>query len=175
MLNKTYRCYCFGNYYLSSIQQGIQAAHAITNMFVKYKTDSDHIDYYEEALFDWAQNDRTMVCLNGGNSEELSKIENFLKNCEGSYSVEPLSSCIIPWSSFNEDKQSLNNALTSIACIVPESLYDKAKIINNRQTKVMWDEVSKSNIIEYPGTEIFSLNYYELEFLKILNSCRLAN
>ena len=36
------RAYFFGNMYLSSIQQGIQAAHCLGEMFLKYDADKVH-------------------------------------------------------------------------------------------------------------------------------------
>lgn len=50
------RCYHFGNYYLSSIQQGIQASHSQMELFVKYKETSDpnQDKFQREMLYDWS-------------------------------------------------------------------------------------------------------------------------
>ena len=68
-----YRCFTFGNFMLSSIQQGIQASHAITEMFVKYKKDS----VQKETLYDWAEWHKTMVCKNGGDADGIRGIYEF--------------------------------------------------------------------------------------------------
>lgn len=85
------RCYHFGNYYMSSIQQGVQSAHCQMELFVKYK-EIDLYDYgtsigsnppihiYEAAekadmLFDWAKNHKTMICLSAGNNKQLNEVK----------------------------------------------------------------------------------------------------
>ena len=71
------RCYHFGNMYLSSIQQGIRAAHAQMAMFVKYdKAEAVHLDNIDEyaptvdeklfidstkMLYNWGENHQTMI------------------------------------------------------------------------------------------------------------------
>lgn len=108
------RAYSFTNFYLSSIQQGIQPAHALVDMFVKYKDESPQ----RAALMDWAENHRTMICLNGGNGAELRSIFG---------QVAWLASQLeLPFQKFHEDEQSLDGALTCVAIIVPEYIYQGA-------------------------------------------------
>ena len=112
------RCYHFGNFYLSSIQQGIQAAHAQMELFVKYQDTGinyvedyqptiDEIEYQQKVddLYDWAENHKTMVCLNGGALEDLKNIEELMLNPENKF----------PWSKFYEDESSLGGILTNIS------------------------------------------------------------
>lgn len=106
------RLYTFCNYYLSSIQQGIQSAHVIGEMF------AGGVNMNEAALttlYDWAKNHKTMVVLNGGNSANLAELW---------YKLSDLSEALyLPFNGFREDAQSLNNALTCVGIIIPEKIY----------------------------------------------------
>lgn len=115
--------YGFGNYYLSSIQQGIQNAHVITKISVKYKPLSAQHSQY----INWATNHFTMCCLNGGNSKDLDSLINIFDVDENPF----------PWSVFYEDDQSLNGALTAVGIILPSKIYDTAKAVRERQAKVV--------------------------------------
>jgi hypothetical protein len=129
------RYYGFGNYYLSSIQQGIQAAHCIADMFVKYARYPLSED--TRMLYNWAENHKTMVLLSGGNSDDLKALfqkfaELHLLPC-GSFKEDTQS---LPWGSFKEDTQSLNDAVTHVGIIVPEIIYELATYLRGRGTNV---------------------------------------
>ena len=93
--------YCVGNYYLSSLQQGLQGAHAIVELCVKYQNDIVNL----QKLFYWAKNDKTIINVNGGNCNDLNELVNRLKNTEVIF---------VP---FYEDSDSLNGAITSVAIL----------------------------------------------------------
>ena len=109
------RFYGFGNYYLSSLQQGLQAGHAAVDLYVKYhllqQQDSRQVMYA-----DWAANHKTMVLLNGGNSADLQDLFDFLNTDDNPY----------PFVKFHEDEVSLNGALTYVGMILPPKIYDTA-------------------------------------------------
>ena len=130
------RFYGFGNYYLSSLQQGLQSAHVIGDLFVKYDiTDlrpipqPEHVNQVEkfETLFDWAKNHKTMVLLNGGNSADLDDLHTFLSNEANPY----------PFTKFHEDQQSLCGALTYVGIVLPEKIYANAAMLRNKQAEVV--------------------------------------
>lgn len=106
------RFYAMGNYYLSSIQQGIQAAHALGEMFNQYSYGDSPVG---RTLRDWAANHKTMVLLNGGNSADLSDLWTLLSDERNT---------LYPVSKFSEDEQSLDGALTCVAILLPESMYE---------------------------------------------------
>ena len=106
------RFYAAGNYYLSSIQQGIQAAHVLGEMITKYPSGDGPVG---EQLSDWRVNHKTMILLNGGNADSLRGFYSLLERSDASALV---------FAKFNEDAQSLDNALTSVGIIVPARLYD---------------------------------------------------
>jgi len=140
------RAYSFTNFYLSSIQQGIQPAHAIVEMFVKYK---NHVQESKH-LFDWATNHKTMICLNGGTSADIRDLYFEL--------IHVAEALQLPYSPFNEDEASLDGALTSVAIIVPEKIYMEAAEMRDRD----YD----------PTTSL--LNPAETQLAKILNRYSLA-
>ena len=106
------RFYSFTNYYLSSIQQGIQPGHVVSEMFVKTPmlTKAAHI------LRAWAEDHKTWVCLNGGNSADLATLSEELQDLAARLHL--------PFAAFREDEQSLNGALTSVGLIVPANVYE---------------------------------------------------
>lgn len=106
------RCYHFGNMYLSSIQQGIQAAHAQMELFVKYNPDHPDTKARED-LYYWANDHKTMICLNAGFNSEMQAIKGFLESEENPY----------PWAAFYESEEAMGGLLTNIALVLPESVY----------------------------------------------------
>lgn len=104
------RAYFWCNYYLSSIQQGIQSAHCLAEMMIT--TEPGH---KQTQLHDWATNYKTLIVLNGGNSAQLAELFNDIQNFGVLLNL--------PVAKFSEDEQSLNSALTCVGMIVPESVY----------------------------------------------------
>lgn len=155
------RCYHFGNYYMSSIQQGIQAAHCQMELFVKY--DKTIVPGYntkqKQELYDWAENHKTMICLNGGNLQGLKDIESLFQSEQN----------IFPWATFYEDEMSLGGILTNVCIVLPEDIYEIASKIRSSEytisvTKV-WDKDDKF---------VQELTDFELKLIQVLNSCQLA-
>ena len=111
------RAYFFGNMYLSSIQQGIQAAHATHELFTKYSEPS----FARSTLFDWAEFHKTMILLNGGYAATIQELVNFFAE-QGDHTVKHTVSQY-PFSPFYEELASLNGALTTVGIILPEKIY----------------------------------------------------
>lgn len=108
-----YRAYFIGNMYLSSIQQGIQAAHVLQEMHNKYFFMSSGAAH---ALFEWGRNDKTIILLNGGYASALQELyENLL--------FWSFNGTEFPVAKFHEEHDALNGALTSVGIILPESVY----------------------------------------------------
>jgi hypothetical protein len=120
-----YRFYGFGNYYLSSLQQGLQSAHCIADMFVKYKKKKAQ----KEIVYDWAENHKTMVLLNGGNSLMLAQTHQFFEELKNE-------GMDLPFQLFHEDEQSLNGALTYVGIVVPSEIYELAASLRSGLPKV---------------------------------------
>lgn len=148
------RLYTFCNMYLSSIQQGIQAAHLVADMFVTYKTERYLDGPAEMVLYDWAANHKTMICLNGGNYHDLEAL--YFNLCELGKSLN------LPVDKFNEDAASLNGMLTCCGIVVPARIYDAAREIRERQ------------LTEMDVFTTMSLTKAEYELVRLLNMYGLA-
>ena len=113
------RAYFFGNMYLSSIQQGIQAAHVVGELIVKYTPIPARIRSKQWGpLMEWASDHKTMVLLNAGYSEEIRNLVHFFETEDNPY----------PWHFFKEGKDALDGALTCVGIILPERIYETGKI-----------------------------------------------
>ena len=166
------RLYTFGNFYLSSIQQGIQSAHAQMELFVKYQDTginyaedyqptSNEIEYQQKVddLYDWAEYHKTMVCLNGGALQDLKNIEELMLDLENKF----------PWSTFYEDEHSLGEILTNVAIILPESIYDTAAKIRSGEYTISITKVWDKN-----DEFVLELTDFEKKLIQLINSCQLA-
>lgn len=138
------RAYFFQNFYLQGIHAGIQSQHTTAEMFVKYGIGSDQ----HNMLFDWAINHKTTIVLNGGMQSDLLQIEDLLE-----YSK-------FPWASFREEQNALNGALTNVGVILPEYVYNAPKYTDR------YNEF----YAHFADTELL---YYDLEFVKLLQTKRL--
>lgn len=107
------RLYTFVNFYLSSIQQGIQTAHCVSNLFVMF---NDTTTPEGHALHDWGTNHKTIITLNGGNNQTIHETYQHLLDLGGQLNL--------PVTIFYEDEQSLGGIATSCAILVPEYIYD---------------------------------------------------
>lgn len=155
------RCYHFGNYYMSSIQQGIQAAHCQMELFVKYEKNlvPNYTSVQKQFLYNWAENHKTMVCLNGGNLQGLKNIETLLQREENKF----------PWSTFYEDEESLGGILTNVAIILPESIYDTAAKIRSGEYVIC-----VTAVLDKDGEFVLEMTEFEIKLIALLNSCQLA-
>ena len=116
------RAYFFGNMYLSSIQQGIQAKHCGDEMVVKYApepstTNTPHVDGNYAILYDYLKNHKTVICLNAGYSSTLHEIYAQLNNAtDNPY----------PFAKFHESEEALDGTLTSVGIVIPDAIYETA-------------------------------------------------
>ena len=143
------RAYFFGNMYLSSIQQGIQAQHCTAEMFVKYQ--AGHPEKYHDQLYDWAQNHKTSVLLNGGDCAGLSEIFQVLDSPDNPY----------PWAVFLESNDALRNALTCVGIVIPKRVYVAAELTRKVRRKG-W------------GGYLGEYTEWESKLIDVMNRCGLA-
>lgn len=140
------RAYFFTNLYLSSIQNGIQSAHVIADMFIKYRAKKNSIkdstkysDFISDQLLlleHWAESHKTMILLNGGYSENIRALSEFFQSKSNPY----------PWCTFHEGRDALDGALTNVGIILPEKIYETARMF--RQFKYL-KNVAKDNSVNY--------------------------
>jgi len=143
-MNTEYRVYTFTHFMLSSIQQGIQSGHAATALVDKYY-DAEATYKQDEEAFDkiltWIREDKTIVCLNGGNSESMFEWYRFFNT-----HLNPF-----PWVKFHEDESSMEGILTSIAILLPDRIYDvdleelysMASFVPGQFTEYEWELVNR--------------------------------
>lgn len=181
------RAYFFGNMYLSSIQQGIQAAHAVHEMFVRFpernNQGDNNIKFDGDFLWEWATEHKTMILLNGGYAATIQELVDFFNDGTNPY----------PWADFHEEEASLNGALTTVGIILPEKIYLTAAAIRRNmiysmnesgQTTVreqVWDygsiTVDKENDFGFdvPGPTIMVFSKWEAQMMDKLNQFNLAS
>jgi hypothetical protein len=108
--------------YFAGIHAGIQAAHTLGEMYVKYgnaTATGPEGNQGWNILTHWAEHHKTMVLLNGGYAEELRSLITFFNSNDN-----PL-----PWAHFNESQEAADGCLTCVGIILPEEFYEAAKEI----------------------------------------------
>lgn len=153
---QNYRAYFIGNMYLSSIQQGIQAAHVLQEMHNKYYVMSNGA---ARILREWGQHDKTMILLNGGYSSALNELYNDLMFWSHNGTEFPVAK-------FNEEYDALNGALTSVGIILPEEIY--ATTINPEDDLEVDREYIESTGLEFQENRHWCI-------AKAIQSLRLAS
>ncbi len=141
-----YRLYSFVNMYLSDKQKGIQTTHVTSQMTVKWKNFDEHTYVFGV----WAEEDKTVIMLNGGYSSNLRAIYKTCKKFSKEYDN------FLPYVKFHESEDALDGALTAVGIILPADVYDFAAAL--RKGLVNTDSCSKA----------------EVDFYTMLNSCPLA-
>jgi len=159
------RAYYFGNMYLSSIQQGIQAAHVTAEMFTKYLTPASGQEKHE-LLIDWASSHKTMVLLNAGYGENIRDLIRFFNDYENPF----------PWAEFYEGEDALDGALTCIGIILPEKIYEGSKELrsNPAAPTTLIEEGLLSILNGTPNQKIVHYSKWEAELMGKLNTFGLA-
>lgn len=163
------RLYTFCNYYLSSIQQGIQSAHVLAEMFNKYRTARHRPLDQEGMLWDWSTIHKTMVVLNGGNSADIEDLYSFF------FAHQHVS--IYPFAKFHEDRDSLHGALTCVGIILPNEIYDTAYAIRNRTATFIENADEGCNLLWVESNEsheIITFSQFEADLIERLNQYGLA-
>ena len=157
--------------YLSSIQQGIQSAHIVHDLFLKYPT--READFGAgEMLWDWAQNHKTMIVLNGGMNSDIHEILYTMEQLEHTHLG------IMPFVGFNEDEMSLGSILTSVGVVVPKKLYEAKKnaafLTDDFRIEYGTPIPEDSYIFVGEVVCVYEPNTPEHTFIDMLKSCSLA-
>lgn len=154
------RCYAFVNFYLSSIQQGIQHGHAAVDLVRKYRADGQLFHTLQaEMVAEWADNHKTFITLNGGNFEGIV------------HSLDVLDKVDFPYCTFHEDHASLCGLMTCVAVVLPEGIF------NARWVETYAGGHWRSEFNRPDGsrvTHMFDDTEPEAQLIKHLRSCPLA-
>lgn len=146
-----FRLYSMGHFYLSSLQQGLQATHITGKLIAKYPENTEQ----RLMLREWAQTEMDVKLLNGGNSKDLQGWVELFAYFEN----EGMN---LPYAHFNETEENLGGALTAIGVLVPQEIY--AHPAFNELHLTMDDLLTK-----YPN-----LPQWQLHLIYSLRSCQLA-
>ncbi len=140
------RFYAWGNMYLSSIQQGIQSLHCLSEMYVKYRhATNGRLQEVEE----WADHHKTVIVLNAGEMSALEDVLHMMGSDENPYA----------WSAWRESDDALNGALTNVGVILPERMYKAAQ--EKKKYWRNWENRQK-------------LTEWEIELADLINSTYMA-
>lgn len=150
------RFYGFGNYYLSSLQQGLQAGHVVGDLAAA-SISKGKVTKKGKTYFKWADKHKTMVLLNGGNSAMLQDLfERF--------QVLEENGMKLPYAKFHEDEQSLGGALTYVGIVVKKRYYEAAALLRRSSDPVAFkaEKVEKEGWKQWEVDLISELNNYSL-------------
>ena len=170
------RAYFFGNMYLSQIQQGIQATHVLGEMCLEHCNSTS--EYPGKYLWDWIGFHKTVILLNAGYSSEILSLVDFFDNNKNPY----------PWASFREGEDALDGALTCTGIILPEKIYESARMIREEPLpSLILINIRDSGKIElFPENQFgikippnqekitWEFNSWEFKLIQRLNNYRLA-
>jgi hypothetical protein len=148
------RFYGFGNYYLSSLQQGLQAGHLAVELSLQSRNNPESI------YFEWADKHKVMVLLNGGNSAMLESLYQKFKELNAL-------GMDLPYTKFHEDEQSLGCALTYVGIILKQKYTD---IIDKyiRSGK-------KYSVQELLAEEVEPWSEWEVQLVELVKDYQLAH
>jgi len=146
------RFYTFVNFYLSSIQQGVQSFHVCHEMFRKYHFSGGLAE--ANRLYDWADHHKTVIVLNGGANQDILDKYLFLSREAEAFSFPA------PFASFSEDDYSLGGVMTAVGIVLPEEIYNA--VDQTTAWKIMRKE-NKDSALEY---KLLNEDEYTLYFIK---------
>lgn len=113
------RLYSLCNFYLSSIQQGIQTAHVVSELSMQAHPLYQH----------WASLDKTIIVLNGGMTEHLKQAYQLLLD-EGVARKYPLAAFYEEHAAFGAD-----GVMTCFGVIMPNTLYEARPVWSRPTTR----------------------------------------
>lgn len=110
------RMYFLVNQYMMGIQAGIQAGHAACRLMAEFAGEEPGNPKFK-LLEKWYKEDETFILLDGGYQ---SRMYEFVDKV-----LLPVSD-LYPYTTFHEERDSLNGALTAVAFVLPERIYGSA-------------------------------------------------
>jgi hypothetical protein len=163
--------YTYAHAWLSSIQKGIQSWHCSDEMFIKYENDPKKM----AQLNDWRLNYKTVMVMNGGNSDMVEGLHEFFDNMDNPY----------PFGKFHEDEESLRGIVTSVGICLPEKIYNAMAFIRKHNGALTYQTVTMNDntrhrqlmLTSIDGSEILSssvFTQYEKDLIEKLATYSLA-
>lgn len=176
-----FRLYTFVNFYLSSIQQGIQTAHVLGDMAAEYR-DNEYVGSGHKALklnqevkdfWDWNTNHKTIITLNGGANGDIENTYKTLRNLNRKLLRSAAISC------FYEDEYSLGGVMTACGIIVSSDIYESLpfnKLVCTNCNGFNPDIAGAYYCVDADGviTNVHMPDSAEAELAALIKSCPLA-
>lgn len=156
--------------YLSSLQVGLQTAHVTAEMAAKYLSDNE--EGPGNMFYNWAEQHKTMILLNGGYAENLHDLYDFFSTEKNPY----------PFAKFHESKAAMDGMLTSVGIVLPEKIYEGAAAMRkikrlrmDDNARLAWD-LQQVLTIRIDGI-LQNVDYtnFEVELMERLSTFRLAS
>ena len=161
------RMYGLVPYNISPIQQGIQFGHAVQEYNNIARKSDMHVkpgDSNYHGFYDWADNDKTFIILNGGTTSTNPKSPGTLN-----YAESELYSMGVELATFNEPD--LGDQLTAVVFLVDERVWDREKYPEFNK----FLEVDNANLEKDYYKELFGEDYEKvLEMRQFLSKYKLA-
>jgi len=178
------RAYFFGNMYLSSIQQGIQAGHVIARMAVKYVPEEHVCDTTGAEMFwNWADNHEVMILLNAGYGENILELEAFFEGTLDYPGVTRLSEeydgySPYPFAIFHESDEALCGAATCFGVILPPKIYEGCQAMRKAKRDRRSDAYqlfTRERILVLDGSPVeIQYTKWEVELMERMGKFRMA-
>jgi hypothetical protein len=153
------RFYCFVNYYLSAMQQGIQTGHCAVDVLRKYTKGgllgSQTPFHKRDMVESWADGYKTFITLNGGNNEGIKEATRIISDAD------------FPWVAFNEDGDSLDGLQTCVGVVLPENIFKAQPIFGD-------NGVARFEFVENGELLCAGPDHKYFELMKLVTSSGLA-
>lgn len=159
MSTENYRLYSFvaGNY-LNELQKGLQTAHVVGNLAVKYHKE----DHQNNAFRTWAAEDKTIIILNAVNHQGVL-------DCMTELRRTGITPGFVGGAVFFEDEQSMNSMATACGVIVPQKYWDAVPLKHEDGEVWAWEYTDEnSNVTKYLSS------HPEGQFVNHIKKYRLA-
>lgn len=159
-----YRGYFFGNMYMNSISQGIQAAHVVSTMALAIETEC-FIDAPEAkaAFYEWAKSP-TKILLNGGDSDRMYQYKDLLTKFGKALHL--------PYAWFREP--GMENCMSSIGIVVPDYIYKIKHVDTIRMLELNPDDYADLDLTDILAYDMKSSTDAMYLLAMTLKSAKLA-
>lgn len=166
------RLYSFVNFYLSSIQQGIQTGHLTDDMSTQYIMRTAENRPQAQKYREWISKHKTYIILNGGDHESI--ISTFMILEDICPDLE------LPYGCFTEP--GLGDMMTCCGVVVPENYYEamnyKQFIYEYKKTnRAIYTDIKESSYFYYNELGFMEYEEYTIQWslIDLIKSKKLAN
>jgi hypothetical protein len=134
-----------------SLQQGVQAAHAVVELVTDPKTRDN------EMVLEWSRGHKTLIFLNAGIVSDLRAIIEQFSDKRNPY----------PWATFTESQDFLAGITTSVAIVLPERIFKLGPTLNTGKLSTSYDKIMGVHRVLLSGKEpgdVYVEEYSEWEW-----------